>query len=427
MCSRRTPRRASISRSAPASTALLLAAALLASCGGGDEEERARAERSAAGGAAFEQGRAALRAYRVGGPLASRARALEAFEEAARLDPGDAEILAALGEILLEVDRVDEAIPRLREAARLAPAMANARWSLGRALLSAGDLEPALLALDAALAGGVDSADLHHARAVCLEQLDRRDEAAAANMAALERRPTLAAAHLRLSELSKAAGREAEAEARLAQFMHWTGVESQLSRALGAAREASAGPAAITEVARLYFELARAEESLQWSRRAVELDPRSAEAHRVRGLAASMSGRLDEARVHLSEARRLMPDDVWGAVELAFVHLGCGDPAAGTALMDELVAGHPGDVNLLFQAGQFGLELGDEQRALLAFERAAELDPDHVETRLAAGQIHARAGRPDEAEALFRAVLTLAPGHPVALQSLTQLEAETSR
>ena len=268
MCSRRTPRRASTSRSAPASTALLLAAALLASCGGGDEEERARAERSAAGGAAFEQGRAALRAYRVGGPLASRARALEAFEEAARLDPGDAEILAALGEILLEVDRVDEAIPRLREAARLAPAMANARWSLGRALLSAGDLEPALLALDAALAGGVDSADLHHARAVCLEQLDRRDEAAAANMAALERRPTLAAAHLRLSELSKAAGREAEAEARLAQFMHWTGVESQLSRALGAAREASAGPAAITEVARLYFELARAEESLQWSRRA---------------------------------------------------------------------------------------------------------------------------------------------------------------
>ena len=132
-------------------------------------------------------------------------------------------------------------------------------------------------------------------------------------MAALDRRPTLAAAHLRLSELSKAAGREAEAEARLAQFMHWTGVESQLSRALGAARGASAGPAAITEVARLYSARARRGEPPVVAARG-RLDPRSAEAHRVRGLAASMSGRLDEARVHLSEARRLMPDDVWGAV-----------------------------------------------------------------------------------------------------------------
>lgn len=431
----------SIWRSAPgpslrlaalAATLIAVGSSGLVSCGGDSQADPAGPQssgqgapaRSAAGRAAFERGRAALRQHRIGGPQATLNRAIEAFEEAAASDPKDARILAALGEALLEADRVEDSAARLREAARLDPTSGGTRWMLGRALLNLGELDEALGSLDAALAAGQDTADLHHARGLCLEQLDRAEEAVAAHLAALERRPTLAAAHLRLSELHKAAGRDVEAEASLSQFAFWTDLEMQLAAALSDVRGAPEDPAKVTRVAQLQFELARKEDAHLWARRAVELAPGSADAQRVRGLAASMMNLLDEARTHLEAARRLDPTDVGSGIELAYVHLRSGRPADATALMDRLAEGHPEDVMLQFQTGVLGIETGDGARALAAFDRVLALDPAHLDARLAKGQVHVEARRWDEAAALYREVLELQPGHPGALQSLQYVEQE---
>jgi tetratricopeptide (TPR) repeat protein len=78
-------------------------------------------------------------------------QSIEHFKKALSKDAGDADILAALGNNLMELNRFDEARTFLARAVSLAPGDAELTHTLGQAHMACGDLEAALAPLEKAV------------------------------------------------------------------------------------------------------------------------------------------------------------------------------------------------------------------------------------------------------------------------------------
>lgn len=110
----------------------------------------------------------------------------------ARLVADDARRLAALGVVRKRQGRLDEAARALDAALALDPADARSRIARGNVAALTGDLEGAVASLAAAAAAATrprDRADAENSRGVVLEELGRREDAAAAYDAALAAAP----------------------------------------------------------------------------------------------------------------------------------------------------------------------------------------------------------------------------------------------
>jgi len=107
------------------------------------------------------------------------------------------------------------------------------------------------------------------------------------------------------------------------------------------------------------------------SRRALELDPDSAEAHAAHGLAVSLSKRYDEATEEFRTAMRLNPN---------------------------LFEPYYFDGRASFERGDFG-------RAAQLFERAAAVRPDDFQSRFFAAQCYAAMGLENRTDAAYRTAL----------------------
>jgi serine/threonine protein kinase/Flp pilus assembly protein TadD len=107
------------------------------------------------------------------------------------------------------------------------------------------------------------------------------------------------------------------------------------------------------------------------SRKALELDPESAEAHAAHGLAVSLSKRYDEAAEEFRTATRLNPN--------------------------------------LFEPyyfdGRASFERGDFERGAQLFERAAAVRPDDFQSRFFAAQCYAAMGLENRTDAAYRTAL----------------------
>ena len=171
----------------------------------------------------------------------------------------------------------------------------------------------------------------------------------------------------------------------------------------------------------LYRNIGRSEENLQRadeaSRKALDLDPASAEAHAARGAAVSLSGRHGEARASFEAAIRLdpklfeahyhyarecfaqghreqalelferafelRPDDYQSPLLAAQTYDDLGRKEEGDAarrrgikVAEDGLDLNPSDVRALYMAANAMVVLGDRQRGLEWARRALELDPD---------------------------------------------------
>lgn len=129
------------------------------------------------------------------------------LEAKARVDrvlnvvPDDVEALKLRAEVLLELDRVDEALADARRAVRLRANDGEAHLILCEAARRSGDTALALRALDAAAALALDDAALHVKLSWNAVLLERLDEAEAFARVAWRAEPSLAAAHYQLARI----------------------------------------------------------------------------------------------------------------------------------------------------------------------------------------------------------------------------------
>jgi tetratricopeptide (TPR) repeat protein len=254
------------------------------------------------------------------------------YQEAIRLDPTNAEVHNNLANAWLRVPgRLEDAVSQCEEALRLDPDYALAHYNLGLALSRLpGRLGDAVAQYKEAIRLKPDYAEAHtNLAGAWLQTPGRLDDAIEEYGRALRLRPDLATSHYNLGlALSRAPGRLDEAVAQYEEAIRMRPDFAEAHNDLGAAYSAIPGRtddalAQYGEALRLNpgyapawrnlgaarFNLGDMAGAADAFRAAVRLQPGSAEAHYVLGLALSrMPGRIDDAATQYREALRLAPD-----------------------------------------------------------------------------------------------------------------------
>ena len=203
--------------------------------------------------------------------------------------PDDAALQERVGNDLVAVGQVQQAIRHLEEAVRLAPDRASAHYRLGTALAMIGSTAGAMERYRRALELRPDFVEAHNNLGGLLHLAGDLDEAARYYRRTLTLDPAHANAHLNLGNILLGAARFADAEIEfrgtLAVRPDSLDAHVGLGRALAAQGKIEAAVAAY--------------------RAALRLDPNLSEAHRLLGHALVELGRLEEAEASYARARRL--------------------------------------------------------------------------------------------------------------------------
>jgi tetratricopeptide (TPR) repeat protein len=218
--------------------------------------------------------------------------AIQQFEAALRLIPGDVEVRDNLGVTLEHAGRIAEAIQHYETALRLKPNFPDAHSNLGNALLRTGKVPEAIQQYETALRLRPDFAEAQYNLGGALDQAGRTAEAIRHFEAAIRLKPDYADAHNNLGNLLHREGRTPEA---IQHYEAALRIEPDLARAhhnLGVAFE----------------ETGRRPEAIQQYEAALRIQPDLVEAHNNLGVALCRSDRLPEAIAHFKEALRLRPD-----------------------------------------------------------------------------------------------------------------------
>jgi Flp pilus assembly protein TadD len=201
----------------------------------------------------------------------------------------------ALGVELIFAGEVDQGIQELREFIRLAPgdpARLPARSLLARSLASKGDLDGAAGEFRAILETAPTNLEARAQLGEILLVQKRFDEAAVEFRSAAERvrNPAI---ELGLGIALLEAGHVEEAVEHLELAVELDPKSAQAHRALAQAE----------------FRLERLSAAILHAEEAVRLDPRNAAGHNLLGAALASEGRLDEAIGHFRQALQIAPDD----------------------------------------------------------------------------------------------------------------------
>lgn len=328
----------------------LLAVLFSAACG---QTPALAEEHIRRGDAALAEGRyaAALAAYSHARDLAPtnpgvqqalmRVRVHLVAENAGRLNPDALEDARYEAQLLFDTDKAR------------APVYLTA---LANVLYRQGDVEGAKIKLADALKIDPGSALAHTALGTIL--MSRKEGAAQAKAeleAALKTKPDHKAALIALGQIKLAEGDLVAAVDRLEAALRG-GEDFNVRMALGSARVQQQKPA----------------EAVEHFQRAVQLDPKSAEALSSLGQALLSTGRLDEAERAMRAAIQLKPDPATQiALGFALVRQKKLEPAR--ALFTQILAQDPGAAGALYGAGMANEELGQKEQALAHYQRLLSL------------------------------------------------------
>jgi tetratricopeptide (TPR) repeat protein len=115
------------------------------------------------------------------------------------------------------------------------------------------------------------------------------------------------------------------------------------------------------------------------SRKAIEIDPGSAEAHASRGLAVSLSQRFDEAKREFEVAIGLDPNHFDAHYLYARSLVGQGDSAAAAAMFQRAAEIDPDDYNAPYFLAQTLFALGRHEDSRNQYEKAIQVLNKHLE------------------------------------------------
>lgn len=230
--------------------------------------------------------------------------------------PPTAEAHVAAGLRYASAREFDRAIEAFQEALRLNPAMAKAHLGLGSAYHNMGRLADAVDPLTTAVRLDPQNAGAHLNLGVTLAMLRRQDEAMAELMEAKRLSP-------------------GDARIRNALGNALNNGFSQLDAALGEYREAArlepGVPAFHLDVGIMLVRLGRPAEALDPFASAIRLDPSHREAHYHLSNAYTQIGRYDEAIGSWTRFLQLVPDEPEALHNRAWVYMYAGRQGAAAA------------------------------------------------------------------------------------------------
>ncbi|MEW6218116.1 MAG: tetratricopeptide repeat protein [Thermodesulfobacteriota bacterium] len=353
-----------------------------------------------------------------------RLEAVELLEEAGRVDQalgryrsllaeaeeGDAEeIRGRIVNLLLREGRSDEALAELQALKAAASDRTRALFAIGRILLEQERFQEAVQELAPEADGQPGNGALQYLLALALQGAGDNPRA----RAMLERigpdSEVREDARLRLAALEQAAGNAAAAEAVLRAeiardggatvqiFLALAGLLEDLRRNDDASAALLRGLELFPDDGRLIFaqgvlldKQGDLEGALARMESLLELEPDNAFALNYVGYTWADRGlRLPEALAYIERAVALRPDDGFIRDSLGWVHFRLGNLEQASAELERAVALEPEDPTILEHLGDVCAEAGQLKRAAEAYEAAARLYQEDGKRAAAAGKAEA--------------------------------------
>jgi len=162
----------------------------------------------------------------------------------------------------------------------------------------------------------------------------------------------------------------------------------------------------------------RDQDPLQALRRAAELMPQDAEAHRNLGTYLSDRGQWTEALASLRRALELQPKDVDVLIETADATRAAGQVRESVLLYQRALALDPRSVEAYNNLGNAYLQLRSCEEAARCYRLALELRPDEAQIHCNLGNAQRQLGRLEEALASTQRAIALEPALSVAHNNL---------
>jgi len=150
-------------------------------------------------------------------------------------------------------------------------------------------------------------------------------------------------------------------------------------------------------------------------RRAIENDPRRADAHARLGIMLGLAGRFDESNTHLADAVKIDPENPEALCDQGYGFYVQRRWAEAEACFRRAIELSPTHARSHTNLGLVFARQGDEQGALAQFERGGCTPSD---ARANLGLILAMDGNLSDAEESYRAALAAGPGSKTAASGL---------
>jgi tetratricopeptide (TPR) repeat protein len=284
--------------------------------------------------------------------------------------PGDVNMQALLGALLVKLDRREEAEKTLREVIDAAPSFAKPHEDLGFLLLQDKRPQEALPILE---------------RATVLD-------------------PALERAWFNLGKALALLGRGKEADAAFEKCFE----RSPEKRLMALAAE--------------HHKEGRTEEAERLYRRALRDNPRNVDALRLLAQIAAKAGRADDAEVLLERAIEIAPDFIQALVDLGQLRKDEDRFSEALACFDRVLALEPTHPQAHFLRAGTLARASFTHEAVDAYRRCLELRPAHLGARLGLGHVLKAVGDYEGSVAAYDACIRQAPDFGETYWSLANLK-----
>jgi tetratricopeptide (TPR) repeat protein len=171
---------------------------------------------------------------------------------------------------------------------------------------------------------------------------------------------------------------------------------------------------ALAFLAEAYFDAEQYDRALSTAERALEVNPDSFEANRVRALIAQGYEYLnDVALEYYQAAYDIAPNLPYIAIELALVQSALGETEQAVATLAQLVELNPRNTNALLTLGTLYLNsIGDPNQAVDQLSRCIEADPENIDCHYVLGRAQQRLEQFESAAISFETAINLGTTSP---------------
>ena len=160
------------------------------------------------------------------------------------------------------------------------------------------------------------------------------------------------------------------------------------------------------------------EQAIEEFKKAIELDPDSADAHYSLGVAYLKTGARVEALDHLREAIRLRPDWVEAHYSLARAYYDFGDYKSAATSFEEALRLKPDFFAAMLELGATYQHSGLHTKSVEVLRRAVLLQPDHIDAKTFLGRALLLSAQPQEAVEVLEQSVRLSPENALAYSML---------
>ncbi len=144
-------------------------------------------------------------------------------------------------------------------------------------------------------------------------------------------------------------------------------------------------------------------------KRILEIDPAQTNAHFALARIYMDQNQKDLAEEHLSDARKLAPENLNIYRALYGLYLSKGEPDKAETLLKQLVTDMPDKSDVLVLLGNHYIARGKTQEAVATLNKAIEIDPATIKPQIVLARFFNAKGAPDKAEEYIQKAVAIDP------------------